>query len=265
MLKKKLYALMAFLLSLGVVVGGWFLTRALLVRAQREFLGRTGQITLQSSEAALLSAGWTGDTAGDAAEDAVFEGQSLSEDRIAEVLDAWENGGNELLHEPMGGQMNMEQAIGAGKRWITVMAEHGVVPEELRECDFDKITAKLCTLDVQVDFDRTLLSYWLIQFTEDDTVVSLTVHAVSGEVWKADILMKERESLLDRLREEELLEIAFPFLRMGNRETVDLLEHTTCVILRRGLVCAAVKERKIAVDGQDPVIVMDLWLSTVSK
>lgn len=259
--KSKIYALIVVLLSFGIVFGGWFLTKALLVQKREAFLERTGQVALQSSETALLSEDWPGEAAGDLAGGALFEGESLSEDMIAEVLAAWENGGNELPHEPKRGQMNMEQAIDAGKDWIAVMAEHGIVPEELAECDFDKVTARLCTLEAQVDFDENLLSYWSIQFTEDDVVVSLTVHAASGEIWKANILMNEHESLPDKPHPEEMLKIAFPFIATGDRETANLMNNTACVIMRGGLVYAAVKEQKIAVDEQEPVIVIDLWLS----
>ena len=145
--KSKLYAVVVFLLSFGVVIGGWFLTGTLLRQKQEEFLDRTGRIALQPAENSLFSSNQPGDTEGDLADDTLFEGQLLSEGMMAEVLAVWESGGNELPHEPQKGQMNMEQAIETGKEWIADMAGCGIVPEELAECDFDKVTARLCRPD----------------------------------------------------------------------------------------------------------------------
>lgn len=263
MKKSKLYALIVFLLSFGVVVGGWFLIKALLRQEQEEFLERTGQIALQSEETSLLSTDRPGEVGGDLAEDAAFEVQPLSEEMMAKVLAVWESGGNELPHEPQKGQMNMEQVIDTGKEWIAVMAECGIVPKELAECDFDKVTARLCTLEVQVDFDDSLLSYWLVQFSKNDVVVNLTVHASSGEIWKASLSMKESDRLSNEYSHEEMLEIAFPFINRGNTETANLINNTTCEIMPGGLVYAAVKERQTVVNNQETVSVIDFWLGTV--
>lgn len=261
--KSKLYALVVFLLSFGVVIGGWFLTGMLLRQKQEEFLDRTGQIALQSAENSLFSSNQPGETEGDLAEGTLFEGQPLSEEMMAEVLAVWESGGNELPHEPQKGQMNMEQAIETGKEWIADMAECGIVPEELAECEFDKVTARLCSLDAQVDFADSLLSYWLVGFTENNVAVSLTVHASSGKIWKASLSMKESDRVSNEYSYEEMLEIAFPFIDGGNTETANLTNNTTCEIMPGGLVYAAVKEYQIAVKNQAPVIVIDFWLGTV--
>lgn len=261
--KSKLYAVVVFLLSFGVVIGGWFLTGTLLRQKQEEFLDRTGRIALQPAENSLFSSNQPGDTEVDLADDTLFEGQLLSEGMMAEVLAVWESGGNELPHEPQKGQMNMEQAIETGKEWIADMAGCGIVPEELAECDFDKVTARLCGLDAQVDFADSLLSYWLVQFTENDVVVSLTVHASSGKVWKAGLSMKASDRLSNEYSHEEMLEIAFPFINRGSTETANLIDNTTCEIMPGGLVYAAVKERQIAVNNQETVIMIDFWLGTV--
>ncbi len=261
--KSKLYALIVFLLSFGVVVGGWFLTKALLSQKQEEFLDRTGQIALQSAETSLLLTDQPGEAGGNLTEGTLFEGQPLSEEMMAKVLAVWESGGNELPHEPKKGQMNMEQVIDTGKEWIAAMAECGIVPKKLAECDFDKVTARLCTLDTQVDFDDSLLSYWLVQFTENDVSVSLTIHASSGKIWKASLSMKESDRLSNEYSHEEMLEIAFPFMNRGKTEIANLINNNTCEIMPGGLVYAAVKERLIAVNNQETVIVIDFWLGTV--
>ena len=270
--KGKPYTLVVlFLLSFGVVIGGWFLTEELLLQKQEEFLKRTGRIArqtgmpsaLQPTEDSLVSWNQPGGTSGDLEEGAFFEGQPLSEEIMAQILSVWENGGNELPHEPRKGQINMEQAIDIGKEWIAVMAECGIVPEGLAECDFDKVAARLCTLDTQVSFDDSLLSSWLVQYTENDVVISLTVHASSGKIWKASLSMKESDRASSEYSYEEMLEMAFPFIYGGSTENAALENYDFCSIMPEGLVYAAIKEYQIAVKNQDPVTVIDFWLGTI--
>ena len=94
-------------------------------------------------------------------------------------------------------------------------------------------------------------------------VVSLTVHASSGKIWKASLSMKERDRASSEYSYEEMLEIAFPFIERGSTQNADLENNDFYAIMPEGLVYAAVKEYQIAVKNQDPIIVIDFWLGTV--
>lgn len=59
------------------------------------------------------------------------------------------------------------------------------------------------------------------------------------------------------------MEIAFPFIDRGSTENANRIDNTTCEIMPEGLVYAAVKERQIAVNNQESVIMIDFWLGTV--
>lgn len=255
MSKGKICTLLVFCLSFAVVFGGWFFTKEMLNRKEAEILAERGQVSLGVSETDIKE--------NNLAMQEIFEAEVLSEEKIAEILTVWEVGGREVPHDPMRGQMNMEQAIKAGKDWIAVMAEHGIVPEKLAICDFDKITAKLCTLEVQVDFEENLISYWFMKYTKDDVSIDLAIHAASGGIWKANIIMNDFKGGLNEYSPEELLKIAFPFIDAGNKETVNLINNTTCEIMPKGLVFAAVKESSTVVDEQEPIVEIKLWLNTV--
>lgn len=262
MMRSKLFTFSIFLLSLGVVLGGWYLTRALLERRRDEFLGRTGEIFMQSSEAALLSAGIMEDDSGKEAEDMTFQRETLSEDMMAKVLAVWENNGRELPHEPKGGQMNMEQAIEAGKEWITAMAEQGVIPKKMMEEEFDHIAARLCTPEAKVDFNENLLSYWSLIFIMDDVQVNLTIHAMSGDVWKAGILMEEQKSPSGLYESDSLLGVAFPFIGEEKEVMVMLDNNTVSEPLPQGLVYACVRQYSVLVSGKNPIVQITFWLSS---
>lgn len=260
--RSKIVTIGLFLLSLGVVSGGWYLTRALLEQRREAFLGRTGEILLQPLESALFSAESETAGAGDDTGEATFQEQSLSEEMMAKVLAVWKRGGRVIPHEPGYGQMNMEQAIGAGWEWVTSMAEHGVIPAASVEGAWDNVTARLCTLEGTVDFDENLVSYWDMRFIVDNAEINLTLHAVSGEIWMASIRMDESECLWHEYRHEELLRLAFPFMEEGEQIMTNLEENITSISLREGLVSASVSEAQIQIFVEKPLAVIMFKLST---
>ncbi len=261
MSKGRLYTLIMFFLSFAVVFGGWFLTERMLNYKKAELLGRNGQSSVQSFGLALSA----GDDSSDAPEEASgqndFKGEALSEAMIADILTIWEAGGYELPHEPKEGQMNMGQAISRGEKWISTLCENGVLPSYLAEGNFDKITAKLCTLDVEVTFDAKMISYWEITYATGDVRIILTVHAVSGEIWKANISMNKDRMLFGACSDEELLNIAYPFMK-GDNTPVEVINRVICKSFSGGKVFAAVKRDEVVVNKQEPIARLILWLGT---
>lgn len=263
MKKSRLFTMYIFLLSLGVVLGGWHLTVVLLEQRREEFLGRTGEIFIQSPEMPLPSGEKQEDTAAETAENVPFQGETLTEDMMAEILTVWESGSREIPHEPEKGQMNMEQAIEAGKEWIAMTAEAGIIPPEAAGEEFEHISARLCTLEAEADIDENLISYWSMQFITENMEVSLTIHAMSGDVWKAKIRMNEQDWLWDSGRQEHWLEIAFPFMEEGDEVILYLDGNTTCVPMPQKLVFASVRGFSILVSGRKPTVQIEFWLSTM--
>jgi len=240
MRKNKIGTMLVFLISLVIVIGGWFLTKALLDQKRAEFLGKRGQISLQPSDSAsFLAEGQESNVSGKG-DGAAFLGEAVSEEMMAKVLAVWESGGREKLHEPKPGQMDMEQALEAGKSWINTMTEQGIIPEKLAEGSYDTIAARLCSVDTRVDFDERLLSYWSLYFAKDEITVTLVVHALSGQIWKASIFLWEEDGLTENYTEiEKWIPIAFPFMKEGKSEFVG--EGSAGRVFSEGKVCAFVK------------------------
>lgn len=251
--KGKISTLLLFMLSFCVVFGGWFLTKRLLNYRMEEFLDSTGQIVVNLSEITLLPE--------ETANPTEFQGTILSEEMIEKVLIVWEEGGYKQLHEPLEGQMTMEQAIAAGRNWIAVLSEKGILPYYLKECSFDKTDAKLCTLDLEVSFEKTLLSLWEIEYIEQNTKIILSIHAASGQIWKADISMNEDEMIYGGLSDGELLNVAFPFMPNESTESKEV-KNIVYKCFPNKKVYAAVSRSQFVVNEQKPISQMILWLCT---
>lgn len=256
--KGKIYTLLVFSISLAVVFGGWFLTKELLSFQEMEILSVKGQVSMESFR----------ETAKEDKEESAsavqeeFVPQILSEDMMAEVLTVWDAGGRERLHEPIAGQMNMEQAIKAGREWIDTLAENHILPADLKEDQFSDTSAVLSTLDSQASLEESLISYWKITYAENDVTIILIIHAASGQIWKADISMSEEKMLFGTCTDEELLAIAFPFL-VGENEKIMVEEGDGIYkIYENGKVFAALKRDGIVVNKQEPVARLFLSLET---
>lgn len=227
MSKSRISMFLVFCLSFAVVFGGWFFTKEMLDRKEAEILAGRGRMMLDIPES---------DNRKDRnAVQETFEGEALSEDMMAEILKVWEAGGRELLHEPLAGQMDMEQAVKAGRGWIGRLAENNILPSCLAKGLFDSTSAVLCTMDGETTLGESLISYWRVIYMKGGVKIILTIHAVSGQVWDADISMREDEMMLSACSEEELFAAAFPFLT-GNE------------------VYAAYKREDIVVNKQEPIV-----------
>lgn len=299
MRKSKMDTLLVFALTCAVVLGGWFVTRRMLILKEKEFLSGTGQIAVQSSDTALSAGNGTGQGVMQPSESAlsigsgtgqtvmqsqgnafsagsghdggveqeVFQGKRLSEDMMAQVLTVWENSWSRRPHEPKKGQMSMEQAIDAGHNWLRAIAEWGILPADMTADDFEVTGAKLFTPEAQVDLDEELLGCWVLGLAGDGMKVSFTIHAVSGDVWQARITMEQNNGLVERGNFVGMLETAFPFIGGSDTMWVDVEENTLGQDMPEGLVYAAVKQYQIYIAAEKDVmrqspVVMEFWVHT---
>lgn len=256
MSRGKIYTLLVFALSFTVICGSWLVTKEMLHWKEEEILAQKGQISIE-----VLENENEKESQDTPVVNGEFEGEILSEDMIAQVLSVWEAGGRELLHEPGKGQMNMEQAIDIGKDWIGKLSQNNILPAYLSDSDFDNTNAVLCTLDKQVSIDEALISYWRITYVEDDVRINLVIHAVSGQVWSADISISGDKSLFEACSDEELLTIAFPFMKLDNTVQSEV-DNAIYMSFPEGKVYAGVKRDDVVISKQKPVAHLMLNLCT---
>lgn len=265
--KSRIYTFAMFLLAVCIIFGGWFITVKLLKQREEKFLGSTGRIKVQTEETALFADNEQNsneeneDT--EIAQDG-FRGQAMSEYTRALVLAVWDYGGNEVPHEPLYGQMDREQAVDAGQNWIKNMAEHGVFTDELQESDSDMVKAGLYTIDTPLivsDMDRSVYSYWKVQYLKSGVLVDLTIHASSGEVWMASISVEEGDDPVESYDLAELLEYVYPFMETGNTIWVDTKNGMVAKSSLNEMVIASAKRYSVWISGQNPRIVIDFKLN----
>lgn len=255
--KGKIYTVVMVAVSLCIVFGGWFLTKELLNRREREFLGGSGAVALRSSQTGLLAQKEADEEA------SAFKEQEIPEEQMQEILLLWDLGRKEMPHDPKDGQMNMEQAIEAGKKWIAVLAEHEVVPYELINGDFDRITAQLGTVEAETetDLDERLLSRWVLEYRKDDVDINLTIHAMSGEVWYASVSLMSYSSSAYMYDDLELLELMFPRAKGGYEEVAAESYEPLIIALEKGLVHVSFSFQTKGTAQAMPFFEISFWLT----
>lgn len=204
--KSIIYTIPIVLLSFMVVSGGWFLMNKMLDRREEKILGQTGQITVGMAEKDNQDA-----------EDKVksFSGQKLSEKERIKVLKIWETGKKLIPHEPLEGQMNMEQAITKGAEWIDMVEKSENLISADAVWEFENTSAKLCSFEDKTEVEKEKISFWEIQYENAEMQILLKIHALSGEVWSAEITMGESDKEVFG-SVGELLQAVFPFFRAGS-------------------------------------------------
>ena len=242
MSKGRIYTLLILSISFAVVIGGWFLTKTMLDRKEEGILAMRGEIPIDVSAFKIIEDETVVET---------FENVDLTENEMADILRVWDGGGREIVHEPMPGQMSMEQAINAGREWIGRLAENNILPGYLAECSFNDTSAVLCSISGSISINDNHISYWKVAYVEGDVEILLTIHALSGQIWKAYISMNEDKMLHETGSDEEIISIAFPFLE--NYGAITIEENSSrYATSSKGAVYVTLKRDSILVDKEEP-------------
>ncbi len=135
-------------------------------------------------------------------------GNVLTMEQIEEAVGCWENRMAMKVHEPVKGQISMEEAIQEGEAWLEEM--------ELDWGEEKSVFATLGAPDQGGSAERVLepyYSFWWLEFFGKGRRVFLYVNAVAGKVWGAEIYLEQirpAEMSKGRLRKFVLLSGAAP-------------------------------------------------------
>ena len=160
----------------------------------------------------------TGDGASNGAGNSIEqERRSLNEQEIYRVLLNWEATGSERAHEPSETQISMEQAIEASKSGLAYFAGQGAIPADALEQEFEKIYAHLCHNQIHGQtphFLDPIFSYWAVALTGERIDASLVINAVTGQIWKANIIISTTSAVVERLDATKMLDAFVSYFEM---------------------------------------------------
>lgn len=184
MFKQHILSAVVALLSTVIVFGGWLLTNELLNRQHLTLMNTVHSISVKEPTEADISV-----------EPAKV---TLSTQQISDILEVMKSGYRKYYHDPYDEQLTMEEAIRVAKSDLSYFCDKGILPLELLESSFTQTNAFLYDLQsikqeavpvpvVVEKLSDAAYSFWSVQLSNRDISVELTLNALTGQIWIADI------------------------------------------------------------------------------
>jgi len=220
--KHVIYTAAGVMFSLTIAFCGWILTNTLLDGQETMLLAATGSFHDPSANDETMTANTD---------------LKLEAEEIAKILGNWNTLGSYTRpHEPVEGQLNMEQAITAAKDGLSYLSKQGIIPKEFLEEKFNRTNASLCqnqpaTMDgnkssytmVKVELPPEY-SYWDITFDNKKVGVQLTLNAVTGKMWKVHIVSYQDMDTFNNLDLEDLIKMYAAYLGLEGGDSLSVSE-----------------------------------------
>lgn len=225
--KRRRRTAVGVLSSLVIVVCAWLLTNALLDRQEAALFARTGSISVP--EVSWTRRGPQDDRNSDQNLDAV----KLEERLMVKILENWNAPASYARpHEPVEGQLNIEQAVTMARVGLSHFAAQGIVSSELLEDDFSRINASLwenrpammenqSSMQVRIGMELPPeYSYWVVTFDNTKMGARLTLNAVTGEIWRADVFLYQAGTMPADLDVVEMTEVYAAYLGLEGEDCI---------------------------------------------
>lgn len=192
------YTLLSLLFAAVFVFGSMAGTDFILQMWEKRRLQESGTVTMESPVLAWQSAETEEEYVkqdGGPFDRDKEEDLTLTEKEIEQVIRYRKNCEGELLHDPVKGQITMEQAFASGENWLVEMGvwDHSRTHSEplLHRASLGTKTAKE-GLHMPIE---PYYSFWTVRFSSTDMYVSLSVNAMTGRVWEAKITLYDMENV----------------------------------------------------------------------
>lgn len=192
------YTLLSLLFAAVFVFGSMAGTDLILQMWEKRRLQESGTVTMESPVLAWQSAETEEEYVkqdGGPFDRDKEEDLTLTEKEIEQVIRYRKNCEGELLHDPVKGQITMEQAFASGENWLVEMGvwDHSRTHSEplLHRASLGTKTAKE-GLHMPIE---PYYSFWTVRFSSTDMYVSLSVNAMTGRVWDAKITLYDMENV----------------------------------------------------------------------
>lgn len=185
---KNKYTILTLLASVAFIAGSMAGMNLILKIEEERLLEGSGEILMESP---VLAWQGYGNEAGEKSEDANGKAPVLTMEQIEDAVKCWNNRKGEILHNPVEGQLSMEEAVQAGEDWL---AKTGFVKEEKTGGEVFRVKATLGMGYTDVSAKTQLepyYSFWTIKFVDENQYIILYLNAVTGGVWGAEINLYE--------------------------------------------------------------------------
>lgn len=156
---------------------------------ESQLLSETGEVEIELPVRAWSE--WENKTENEIQKSLDNEGYLLSNAQIKNAVKSWNERIGETMHNPVEGQISMEDALRIGEEWLAKMNMKEEVAESAdTETNFIKATL---SVGKQNKSSKVLLepyySFWTVNFSSPTLNAVLYINAVTGKVWGAEVVL----------------------------------------------------------------------------
>lgn len=194
---KKVITLGGIFLAFVIAIGGLFIMQGMIHERGDALLSESGSV-----KAAPIV-----DDADRNTDDA--EPTTLSQMEIIQILHSLESKETEQPHEPMQGQISMENAIEQAKEWTNHFYTQYLDEETTDTLNYIKINSKLCikqNSEIVGNSSEVLNSYWTVILETDEIRTEIVMNAVTAQVFRATVTSSSAAYDFSKIDLERLLE-----------------------------------------------------------
>lgn len=176
------YAVLTMLLVLSFVFTSMKGMNFILQEKEKKLLTESGQAKIEIPVKAWEETGEENRESNGEKESAERGGYRLTVRQMEDSVKNWNEKVEEIFHEPVAGQISMEEAIGRGEDWLEEM---GFKEGEEKEASLHAVLG--VGRGQQEKQTEPYYSFWTVWFSDEQTEAVLYVNAVAGSVWGAEI------------------------------------------------------------------------------
>lgn len=183
------YTILTLFLALVFAFGSMAGMNLILEAREKQILTESGKAVIEAPVRAWQEqeSGETGETG----EESDSTAYTLTTGQMEEVIKCWNHRTGVTVHDPVTGQISMEEAIKAGEEWLVEM---GIDENKQQDKEIFSISATLGIAEQEASMgiqSEPYYSFWTVQFSDISMNVVLYINAVTGKVWGAEITLYE--------------------------------------------------------------------------
>ena len=203
------YTFLTMFLSLTFIFGSMAAMNFILYIRENQLLSESGMTVVESPVRPWQ--GWEDQTN----EKDEQERYSLTTVQVRDAMESWSKRLGETLHDPVEGQVSMEEAVQEAEDWLISMG----IGESLGADNGLKFVKGALGIGIQRGASKVQLepyySFWTVHFSGSYTDAVLYLNAVTGRLWRAEVI------LYDNLLEELPCEKLGQFVEMAGLPVTD--------------------------------------------
>lgn len=184
------YTFLTLFFSLAFALGSMVGMNAILEAREKKILTESGRVVLEAPVRVWREQN-IDEEEGDS-EDSDNQRYALSIEQIEDVIHCWNERIAVTVHNPVNGQISMEEAVKVGKEWLAEMGMEESEQEGDAESYFRNamlgVAKQNTSGEVQLE---SYYSFWIVNFSNQSMNAILYLNAVTGKVWGAEITLYE--------------------------------------------------------------------------